>query len=157
MQGSRGMVGHPEARGRLSQARCRGPVPPGGPLIPLVAPSGRPCQLEVVLRPSGSHPSRLPPGSRPQQQLARARLEATGSPPVVRIQPERRSREVPWMVEHPAGGRCPTWLSQQSLAGVRPVWGRLPLSDGPGPCRVRVQQTPLILSHQAVGGVVPGD
>ena len=30
-----------------------------------------------------------------QQRLARARLENTGSPPVVRIQPERRSREVP--------------------------------------------------------------
>jgi hypothetical protein len=74
LHGSGGVVGHPE----LGEARpCPGlpeACPPGGPLVPLVGHGSAPCQ--EVPRPSGSHPSRLPPGSPAgtQQRLARARL-----------------------------------------------------------------------------------
>ncbi len=52
-----------------------------------------------------------------------------GGPPVVRIQPERRSREVPrGRLSVPPGEGVQLGLSQRSLAGVRPRGGRRPVS-----------------------------
>ncbi len=96
--------------GRTSRTR-------GGPAVPGVAgglPAGRstgttcrscaPCQ--EVLRPSGSHPSRLPPWRIYAAAVGAGPATSPGGPPVVRIQPERRSRAVSrgWLSIPPGEG-----------------------------------------------------
>ncbi len=48
--------------------------------------------------------------------------------------------------------------AEPAVTGRRPARvGPASLSSGPGPSGVRVRRAPLILRHQAVGEVVPGD
>ena len=117
--------------GRTSRTR-------GGPAVPGVAgglPTGRstgtacrprkwPCQ--EVPRPSGSHPSRLPPGSKCSGSGWRGPL-LSGDPPVFRIQSERRSRAVSrgWLSIPPGEGVT------AAITGWRPApcGGRPPITD----------------------------
>ena len=78
------MPGAPEGRWR--------PVPPGGSLIPLVATLvGRPSRYCVPVAPIRVAFRR----GRYAAALGAGQAWCAGGRPVVRIQPERRSREVP--------------------------------------------------------------
>ena len=72
-------------------------------LVPAGARAGHAKGTASKWLPSESPSARL---EALRQRLARARLEVTGGPPVVRIQPERRSREVPrgWLSIPPGEG-----------------------------------------------------
>ena len=133
LHGSHGVVGHPELEGAQPCPGLPEACPPGGPLVPLVGHS----KWTV---PSGIASEWLPSESPSavvwtQQRLARARHGALAASPVFRIQPERRSREVPrgWLNIPPGEGVNPAIIE----LAPGPMRGRPPLSDGPGPGRVR--------------------
>ena len=104
----------------------RRPVLPGGPLVPpgllVVGWPGRYCVLVAPIRVAfrrGRYAAAV--GAGPALRA--------GGPPIVRIQPERPSREVPLgRLSVPPGEGVQLELSQRSRAGVRSRRHRLPVS-----------------------------
>ena len=121
MPGSRGMVGRPELGGAQPCPGLPEACPPGGPLDPLV---GQRVAVPRGPRPSGSHPSRLPPV--PKRSSGWRGPLLSGDPPVFRIQTERRSRAMSrgWLSIPPGEG------VDSAITGWRPApcRGRLPIT-----------------------------